>query len=74
MKMAAERVQQQNDGDDEPWIESRRSAVGEAVAQLVDDALNVCARIITPTWRRNVLPISHQRVARQAAPERNSPD
>ena len=55
-------------------LNARRSAVSEAVAQLVEDALDVRQRIVAPTWRRNVLPISHQRVVRQAAPERNTPD
>ena len=69
---AAERVHQQEDRDDEPRIDARRSAVSEAVAQLVEDALDVRQRIVAPPTRRNVLPISHQLVRRAELQERNA--
>ena len=58
---AAERVHQQDDRYDEPRIEARRSSVSEAVAQLVEEALDIRQRIVAPPPWRKFVRIGHGR-------------
>jgi hypothetical protein len=57
---AGARVDQQQNGDDEPRVESRRSSPREAVAQIVEDALNVRHRIAAARATRKLVRIGHK--------------